>query len=198
MEKIEFEATFLDIDKDDIRGRLKKIGAELVKDETFMKRYTFDLPEGHRKQGAWVRVRDEGDKITMTYKRIADAGKDKIDNQKEIELDINDFEAGVVFLETIGCYKQAYQETKREIWKYLGCEIMIDEWPHLEPLVEVEGDSERSVKQVSEMLGFDWGEAKFVSADYFYADKYGVERLVVCNIPRLCFDDENPFLKKED
>ena len=197
MEKIEFEATFLDVDKDDIRGRLGKVGAELVKEETFMKRYTFELPEGHRKEGAWLRVRDEGDKITMTYKRITDAGRDKIENQKEIEFTISDFDVGVAFLEMIGCHKQAYQETRREIWKYLDCEIMIDEWPHLEPLVEVEGDSECSVRRVCEMLGFDWDEAKFVSADYFYADKYGLKPLDVCEIPRLCFDDENPFLKKD-
>jgi len=196
MEKIEFEATFLDINKEHIRSRLKKVGAELTKEETFMKRYTIELPEGHKKEGAWLRVRDEGDKITMTYKRIKEDKTDDIANQKEIEFVISDFDAGVAFLETIGCHKQAYQETKREVWEYLDCEIMIDEWPHLEPLVEVEGNSERSVKQVSEMLGFDWNEAKFVSADYFYADKYGMKPLEVCEIPRLCFVDENPFLKK--
>jgi hypothetical protein len=32
---------------------------------------------------------------------------------------------------------------------------MIDEWPFLEPFIEVEGGSELGVRQVSEKLGFD-------------------------------------------
>jgi len=37
--QIEYEATFSDIDKDEIRGRLKSVGAELVKPEFMQKRF---------------------------------------------------------------------------------------------------------------------------------------------------------------
>ncbi len=51
----EIEAQFLDIDKEDIRAKLKKFGAKLVKPEVLMKRVVFSLDD-HR----YARVRDEG------------------------------------------------------------------------------------------------------------------------------------------
>ena len=39
---IEYEATFTGINKDDIRTRLKNIGANLIKPEFLMKRVVFE------------------------------------------------------------------------------------------------------------------------------------------------------------
>ena len=44
--KIEYEATFPNIDKDEIRQRLKESGAVLMRPEFLQKRYALDLPEG--------------------------------------------------------------------------------------------------------------------------------------------------------
>ncbi|KKP82100.1 MAG: hypothetical protein UR83_C0058G0013 [Candidatus Moranbacteria bacterium GW2011_GWF2_35_54] len=154
--KIEFEATFTDINKDEIRDRLKKSGAVLTREEFLQKRVTFNFPVGHENKNGWLRVRDEGDKITMIIKII---DGEKIENQKEIGLTVDDFSEAVEFLETIGCRKKSYQETKRELWILDGVEVTIDEWPFLEPLVEVEGKSEEAVKNVSEKLGFDYQSA---------------------------------------
>ena len=79
--KTEYEATFLNIDKNEIQERLRKLGAKLIKPEFLQKRVTFNLPSGHEIRGAWIRVRDEADKVTMSLK-IVDG--DKIENQKEI------------------------------------------------------------------------------------------------------------------
>jgi len=43
----EYEATFININKDEIREKLKQVGAVLVKPEVLMKRYTFNLPKEH-------------------------------------------------------------------------------------------------------------------------------------------------------
>ncbi len=88
--KTEYEATFPNVDKDEIRRKLKKLGSELVKKEFLMKRVTFNLPSNER--GKWLRIRDEGDKITMSLKSIEGDGK-KIEGQKEIYLEINDFKS---------------------------------------------------------------------------------------------------------
>ena len=56
---IEFEAKFLNINKDEIREKLKQVGAELVRPEFWQKRINFDLPE--ETPHTWIRVRDEGD-----------------------------------------------------------------------------------------------------------------------------------------
>lgn len=189
---IEYEATFLDIDKNNMRDKLKKAGADLVKPEFLQKRITFNLPS--RPGGnSWARVRDEKDKITMSFKEIKG---DKIEDQKEICLAIDSFQSGVDFLEAIGCVKKSYQETKREIWELDGVEICIDQWPFLEPFVEIEGKSEEEVIAASQKLGFDYPNALFCAIGSIYSMKYGIAVEIINNkIPKITFDMENPFLK---
>jgi len=189
---IEYEATFLNVDKDKIRETLRDKKAKLVKPEFLQKRVVFNLP-GKSGTGSWLRVRDEGDKITMSFKSV---DGDKIENQKEINLVIDIFEKGVEFLETIGCEKKSYQETKREIWQLNNVEICIDEWPFLEPFVEIEGKSEKEVKDVSERLGFDYSQAWFCAVGLIYSKKYNIPVEVIDNeVPRIVFNMENPFLE---
>ena len=192
---IEYEATFLNIDKDEIRDRLKKSGAKLIKPEFLQKRVIFDLP-GKSGTGSWLRVRDEKDRITMSFKSIEGS---KIEDQKEINLVINDFGKGAEFLETIGCKRKSYEETKREIWNIDNVEICIDEWPFLEPFVEIEGKSEKEVKEVSEKLGFDYSKAWFCAVGLIYSKKYNISIEVIDNkIPKIVFNMESPFLKFKD
>lgn len=189
----EFEATFTNINKNNTRTQLRKVGAKLVKKEFLQKRIVFNLPKGHEIKGGWLRVRDEGDKITMSLK-VVDG--DKIENQKEIQLIVDNFENAVEILESIGCINKAYQETKRELWKLGRVEITIDEWPFLEPFVEIEGKSEADVRRVAKKLGFDYKKAKFCSVDTLYSEKYGVTEDYFNNhLPRLVFDMKNPFLE---
>lgn len=188
----EFEATFTNVDKDDIRARLAKAGAKLIRKEFLQKRTVFNLPKGHEIKGGWLRVRDEGDKITMSLK-VVDG--DKIENQKETQLIIDNFENAVGILESIGCINKAYQETKRELWELDGVEVTIDEWPFLEPFVEIEGKSETEVKNVARKLKFDYSKAKFCSVDTIYSEKYGFPEDHFNNhSPTVVFDMENPFI----
>ncbi len=189
---VEYEATFTGIDKDDVRGRLRASGAELVRPEFLQKRVVFNLPKGHEIPGAWLRVRDEGDKITMSLK-IVD-GK-KIEDQKELCLKIDDFEAGRTLLLALGAEEKAYQETKREVWRLRDTEITIDEWPFLEPFIEIEGGSERAVRDVAETLKFSWPKARFCHVGTLYAEKYDFPEEHFNNeTPRIVFGMENPFL----
>jgi len=191
--QIEYEATFPNINKNEIRNKLKKIKAKLIKPEFTQKRTTFNLPKGHGKNGAWLRVRDEGDKITLTYKKI---DGNKIENQKEINLEVDSYNDAVKLLSIIGCRKKSYQETKRELWSLDGVEIAIDEWPYLEPLVEVEGNSEAEVEKICGLIGLDYNKALFCCVTTLYNNKYGVSEEVINNkTPRITFKDKNPFIK---
>jgi len=190
--QIEYEATFADIDKEEMRKKLQEIGAVLVRPEFLQRRVTFNFPTGHENPNGWLRVRDEKDKITMTIK-IVDGGK--IENQKEITLNVDSFDEAIEFLSTVGCQKKSYQETKRELWKLDDVEIMIDEWPFLEPYVEVEGKSEKAVRIVSEKIGFDYKDAFFGCVSPLYAKKYNItEELINNHIPEITFQGKNPFL----
>lgn len=190
---IEYEAKFLDVDKDAIRKRLKDAGAELVRPEYLQKRIPFNLPKEKHSIHSWLRVRDEGDKITLSLKMVEG---DKIEDQKEICLKIDNFDNAVNLLEAIGCERKSYQETKRELWKLDNVEITLDEWPFLEPFVEIEGTSEAVVKSVSEKIGFNYNDAVFGAVGKVYKMKYGIAPDEVNNIPKIVFGMENPFIKQ--
>lgn len=188
---IEYEATFINIDKDEIRERLKKAGAGLIRPEFLQKRVTFNFPAEHEIKGGWIRVLDTGEKYVLTLK-IVDGSK--IEDQKEINIDVGGFIETVEFLERIGCQKKSYQETKRELWILDGVEITIDEWPFLEPYVEVEGKSEAEVKKVSEKIGFDYATALFCCVSTLYNKKYNISEEIINNqIPEITFEGKNPF-----
>ncbi len=189
--EIEYEATFLDVNKDEIRDRLKKAGAKLIRPEYLQRRVPFFLPNKENSKDAWLRVRDEGDKITLSLK-VVDGHR--IENQKEMCLEVDDFDNAVQLLESIGCEKKSYQETKRELWELDNVQITIDEWPFLEPFVEVEGKSEKVVKAVSEKIGFNYNDALFCAVGKIYKMKYGIHPDEINTTTKIVFDMENPFL----
>lgn len=192
--EVEYEATFENVDKDEIRGRLRAAGATLVRPEYTQKRVVFNLPKGHEIPGGWLRVRDEGGKTTMSLK-IVDGSS--IEDQKEICLAVDDFDAAVELLTLVGADRKAYQETRRELWSLDGTDVTIDEWPFLEPFVEVEGRDEATVRAASEKLGFGYATALFCSVDTLYARKYGFDEDHFNNHSSLViFDMENPFVSK--
>lgn len=192
--EIEYEATFENIDKNEIRNKLKKIGANLVKPECLHKRITFHLPSHVDVPHSFIRVRDEGDKITVTLKV---SNGDGIERTKEINLDVGSMKKAEELLTFLGCKKKAYQENKRELWKFKNVEITIDEWPFLEPIVEIEGRSEGEVKEVSEKLSFDYKNAIFGPITVIYVKKYGIAKDIINNkTPKIVFDMDNPFLNE--
>ncbi|HPX94213.1 MAG TPA: CYTH domain-containing protein [Candidatus Moranbacteria bacterium] len=193
--KIEYEAKFIDIDKDEMRKKLREVGAELVRPEFLQKRFNFHLPGDLRQEGAWLRVRDEGDKITLSLKK---AEGDEIHHQKELSVVVNDFDTAVKILESIGCDIRMYQETKRELWKLNDVEITIDFWPFIEPLIEIEADSEEKVKDTAEKLGMDYSKAIFGPVGKVYEMKYDIHpNFLDGKDAKLVFEGENPFFKKK-
>ncbi len=191
--EIEYEATFTDINKDEVRARLKKAGAELIRPEYLQKRIPFHLPKEKRSPDAWLRVRDEGDKTILSLK-IVDG--ENIEDQKELCLTIDSFANAVDLLTLIGCEPKSYQETHRELWRLDGVDITIDEWPFLEPFVEVEGKSEQSVKHVSQQIGFEYSTALFCAVGKLYQMKYGIHPDEINTASKIVFNMENPFIKK--
>lgn len=171
--KTEIEAKFLNIDAKDLRIKLEKVGAVMQYPERLMKRKVFDYQDGKlRREGAWVRVRDEGDgKITLSYKKLIDRS---IQGTKEITLDVSDFQTMCDFLQACGFDSKSYQETKREKWVLGESEITIDTWPWIPTFVEIESETEEEVQKVSALLGFDWSKALHGSVETAYQDLFDV------------------------
>lgn len=168
----EIEAKFLDIQPDFIRAVLKKNKAVLLHAERLMRRKNFDFPDKKLERiGGWIRVRDEKDKITLSYKRVT---KRTIDGTKEISVVTDNFDATCNLLIAIGLDCKSYQETKREKWILHGVEVTIDTWPWIPAFVELEGKSEAQLKVAAFKLGLDWAKALYGSVEIAYRACYTV------------------------
>lgn len=150
----EVEVKFLSTQPTEIRKRLRELGATLIQPERLMRRRNYDFPggqlAGHR---AWARVRDEGGRVTMSYKKTTDTSAT---GTQEVNLTVDSFDAANQFLTAIGLVEKSYQETRRESWLFQEVEIEIDTWPWLDPFIELEGPTEQSLKQVANQLGLSW------------------------------------------
>ncbi|OHA91944.1 MAG: hypothetical protein A3J09_00355 [Candidatus Zambryskibacteria bacterium RIFCSPLOWO2_02_FULL_51_21] len=168
--QIEVEAKFPDTDPDSLREKLKSLGATLEYPEVLMRRKVFDYEDRRlEKIGGWIRVRDEGNKITLTYKQLNDR---TLHGTKEVEVIVDDFDKTCELLLAIGLKLRSYQETRREKWKLNGVEITIDTWPWIPTFVEVEATDEASVRKAVELLGFDWSQARHGSVENIYQMHY--------------------------
>lgn len=170
--KTELEAKFLGIDPAQLRVLLQSNGGVLVHEERLMRRKTFDDVDGKlRKIGGWIRVRNEGDKITLAYKQLNDR---TLHGTKEISLNVSDFDMMCNFLLAVGFGCKSYQETKRERWDLGGVEVTIDIWPWIRPFVELEAENENALKRAAKQLGFDWNDALHGSVENAYQAEYNV------------------------
>src|SRR5690348_15613870 len=121
----EFECKFYPIDKEAFRGKLTDIGAKLVIPERKMRRSIVEQSDYPQIQCDYIRVRDEGDSVRLSAKTHALEGGD-ISDQKEVDVQISDYDKTVKLIELMGFKFNTYQETLRETWKYNDAEIVID------------------------------------------------------------------------
>ncbi|HBO64348.1 TPA: adenylyl cyclase [Candidatus Saccharibacteria bacterium] len=188
----EIEAKFVNVSIDDVRSNLTKLGAVLEQPMRLMKRVTIDS-DFMRSNNAFLRIRDEGNKITITYKQFDSLS---VDGAKEIETTVGDFAVAVSLVAAIGIPHKSYQETKRETWKLDDTEVVIDVWPWLNPYIEIEGPSETRVKDVASLLGFQWENAVFGDVMEAYKIQYPHLKKsdTVGNIPEVKFNTPLPDL----
>lgn len=195
---VELEAKFIDQDHELVREKLKSIGAKLEQPMRLMKRHIMDFSDNRLEQDkAWIRVRDEGDKVTWTYKRDIEKTFGSVE---EIETTVGSMQDTVDILNKIGLVSKSYQETKRETWKLGEVHIELDEWPFLPTFIEIEGEDEGSVKEVANKLGLNWQDAVFGSVTSVYKIKYPhmVKNGKISDIKVLKFDTDLPDILKED
>jgi adenylate cyclase class 2 len=162
----EFEARFLAIDTEAIRDRVTAKGGVCVVPRTLMRRIVFkndDIAE----RGGWLRLRDEGRRITMTYKETT-SDISAIDTILEAEIQVDDFQAAKALLEAMGFKALRYQENYREEWKLGEVTLDLDTWPGLSTFLEIEGPGEDAVRATADALGLDFAHAGYGSVDEVY------------------------------
>jgi adenylate cyclase, class 2 len=180
--KHEYEAKFLSIDVASLQEKLRSLGAVLAIPRTLLTRKIFenDALDG----GAWVRLRDEGTRSTLTLKQVTDSTT--IDGTTEVETEVTDLHAMAEILRLLGLREVRYQENYREEWRLGEVAFDFDTWPGLPAFVEIEGPDEASVRQAASLLGLDYAEARFGSVDEIYKSEIGRDILTE---PTLLFAD---------
>jgi adenylate cyclase, class 2 len=144
----EFETKVLDINVEEIVEKLKKRGAIKIK-EVLFRRWVFDIDPN---KDNWIRLRDEGDKITLTHKYKKSS---KISETEETEVEVNNFERTAKILSQLPFKNKFYQENKRTLYKFKNIEFALDTWPGIPTYLEIEAKSEKKVLEGLEMLGLE-------------------------------------------
>ena len=182
----EIEASFSNVEKEQVRDNLKKNGFALEHPEYLMRRKTFDFSRVSPGRNKWGRVREEADGVTMTIKEVKGGG---IGDTYELEMTVEDFDKGVEMFEQCNVPTKAYQENYREVWIKDGVQITIDTWPGLKPLVENEAGDEQSVRSASKELGFSFDTAIFGSIDLVYEKELGIPANEHVRLPEITFNN---------
>lgn len=104
----EFEAKFLDINVNELRKLIKKVGGKLVHKKKRYIRAVFHRAD--KKVKGFARVRNEGDQTTMTVKIY---NNPKFPDEYEVTIKEN-FEKGREFMRSLGLKEKAFQESYRE------------------------------------------------------------------------------------
>ncbi len=184
---IEYEIKYIEIDREKTIEKIQSVWWVQTLERTLMRRVIFFHPTD---PASYLRVRDEWGKITTTYKCVADGVK-TIDSVTEIECVVSDFDHMRDIYLAMWLREKAFQETYREVWKIDDeIECMIDEWPGISPIIEIEGESEGIVKKYSEILWFDYKNGFFWSIDEVYEIELGIPKDILNHhTPQILFAD---------
>jgi hypothetical protein len=94
---------------------------------------------------------------------------------------------------------KSLQESKRETWLLEECEVVLDEWPWLNPYIEIEGASEEALQSCVQKLALKWSDRVFGDAMSAYRVQYPHLRQdeSIADLGEVRFDLPLPdFLKK--
>lgn len=168
----EIEARFLNIDVLRLKQCLLELGAtdhgEVILEEIIIYDSEFKWRDVDRR---FIRLRRHGSKTLMTYKHHL---TDQIDGVEEIEFEVSDLAKAKLLIERIGLVPFRHQEKRRHSFIFQNVKIDFDTWPGVPTYVELEGENEDEIKNLSSQLGFNWKEAVFDNAKIILEKVYAV------------------------
>lgn len=182
--QIEYEIKFLEVDPDSIRQKLQSLWGVCIIPLRRMHRYVFAHPT---KKNAYIRIRQEWDKITTSYKEHDE--HQAIDSVKEIEVIIDNAEwLRRIYIE---CWlrEKAIQETYRETWEYKNTIITIDRRPWLRPFIEIEWPDQVSVENIVEYIWLDIKKGLWWTVSDIYNKELWIPHEIINETSIITFDN---------
>lgn len=190
--QVEFEAKFL-VDHDQLRCKLIQIGAHCVRPRQLMRRYVFGVSSSP--QELWLRVRDEGEYCTLTLKSFDTLKSDDITSVKELEVKVSNFDNMVGILQVLGYEVVTYVENYREIWQLNDCSFMLDTWPWLHAIVEIEGPNQHVVVENAALLDLKMQDAMYGPNRLIYQKIYQLSEQEIKATTRLTFQEKPTWVR---
>ncbi len=163
----EFETRILNINKEAIISKLETIGAEIKQEEVLQKRYIFENQDLIAKN-AWIRLRLVDGKAELTYKQRETGG------DIEHSTNIDNVEATIELLQSIGLNLSGYQENKRLKYVLKNITFDIDTWPMIDPYIEIEAESQTEVERGVALLGYGMDDCTDLVGDKLY-NHFGID-----------------------
>lgn len=185
--QVEYEVRRLEISFDEVISKLNSLGAKKI-GVFHQKRYVYDFIPAQK--GRWIRLRTNGEKITLTIKEIQSSD---IDGTKELEIVVSDFDKTNDILNKLGYKARTFQENFRIEYNFNGVNIDLDKWPMIPMYMEIEGNSEKDVYLMMKILGIEKKDVTSKDVDSIYKDCYGID---LDEIKVLKFDEaEKQYIK---
>jgi predicted adenylyl cyclase CyaB len=152
----EIEVKVLDIDRPAVDAKLRELGVEPGPEERLTAVF-FDFPGGRlRSAGQLLRLRREGERNRLTFKRRVNEQGAKV--REEIEVGVSDFETCRQLLGALGLAEAAHVEKFRTNYRLDNASIAIDrhvgELAFIPEFLEIEAGSVEEVHFVAARLGF--------------------------------------------
>jgi adenylate cyclase class 2 len=152
----EIEAKVLDIDRPAVEANLSELGARSSPEQRFTAVF-FDFPDGRlRAAGHLLRLRREGDRTLLTFKRRV--GEEGAKVREELEVGVIDFEACRRVLNALGLAETAHVDKFRTSYRLDNAAVVIDrhvgELSFIPEFLEIEAASVEAVRSTAARLGF--------------------------------------------
>lgn len=203
----EYEVKVLEIDESSVSQKLVELGAEKILDAiTYIEGYDYipDKTTPYKSQsvskklspmisaideitdgsdsllshGAYLRLREEGERCEVILKYRADDAIDGIKTEQELSVPIRKDEWDEMRdgLASVGLHRIVIQEKKRTSFLYSALELRfdIDTWPQVPTYLEVEAPTEDVISMGLHMLGFDRSQATSMTGKEVF-EKYHVD-----------------------
>ncbi len=171
--KEEIEVKYLNIDKEKLEKQLADIGAEKIED-IFLRHISFDYPDYRLdKDNSWIRLRDEGKKIVLAFKKrlgvTSQDGSTNDEGMEEIEVVVDSYEETKLFLGKVGFIeKHGEAQKERSKWKKGTVSFDIDTVAMIPTYLEIEAESWEDIDSVAQELGLDIKDRKICSSNQLY------------------------------
>jgi adenylate cyclase class 2 len=155
----EIELKFLDINVNEIKEKLEKLGAKLKYDAQ-TESYPFWAEGFHSSDSnmKYLRIRKVNDNVKITYK---DPAKESdMTTREEIEIKVDNYEEAIKLIEKLGFEKGKIFKKHRIHYEYGNIHFELDTLENIPTYLEIETQNEEDMKDICIKLDLDISKGK--------------------------------------